>query len=296
MNTKIRRGFGELVFDYSNMLFLIALVVATLYPLLYILFASFSDPTLLSQHRGLLTSPLGFSTQAYARVFENPNILTGYRNTIFYVASGTFINIVMTTLGAYVLSRRGVLWKEPIMFLIVFTMFFSGGLIPTFLLVGRSLGWINSPLALLIPGAIQTYNLIIMRTAFQEVPYELNEAARMDGANDFQILWRVYIPLVMPVLAVMVLFYAVSHWNSFFPAMIYLRNRDLYPLQLVLREILIQNSTASMTTTAASGDMEMISETIKYATIVVATVPILLIYPFLQRYFVKGVLIGSIKG
>jgi len=180
--------------------------------------------------------------------------------------------------------------------LIVFTLFFSGGLIPTFLLVGRSLGWINSPLALIIPGAIQTYNLIIMRTAFQEVPYELNEAARMDGANDFQILLRIYLPLVKPVLAVMVLFYSVANWNSFFPALIYLRNRDLYPLQLILREILIQNSTQSMTTSAASGDMQMISETIKYATIVVATVPILLIYPFLQRYFVKGVLIGSIKG
>jgi putative aldouronate transport system permease protein len=296
MNTKNKRSLSELIFDYSNILFMLVLIAATLYPLLYIVFASFSDPTLLAQHRGLLAGPLGFSTEAYARVFENPNILTGYRNTVFYVVSGTFINIVLTTLGAYVLSRRNVLWKEPIMFLIVFTLFFSGGLIPTFLLVGRSLGWINSPLALIIPGAIQTYNLIIMRTAFQEVPYELNEAARMDGANDFQILWRIYVPLVKPVLAVMVLFYSVAHWNSFFPAMIYLRNRDLYPLQLILREILIQNSTQSMTTSASSGDVQMISETIKYATIVVATVPILLIYPFLQRYFVKGVLIGSIKG
>ena len=296
MHTHIKRSPSELIFDYANLLLMLALIGATLYPLLYILFASFSDPALLAQHRGLLAGPLGFSTEAYARVFENPNILTGYRNTILYVTSGTFINIVMTTLGAYVLSRRNVFWKEPIMFLIVFTMFFSGGLIPTFLLVGRSLGWINSPLALIIPGAIQTYNLIIMRTAFQEVPYELDEAARIDGANDLQILWRVYIPLVKPVLAVMVLFYAVAHWNSFFPALIYLRNRDLYPLQLILREILIQNSTASMTTTAASGDVQMVSETIKYATIVVATVPILLIYPFLQRYFVKGVLIGSIKG
>src|SRR5712691_10276732 len=296
MNIRMKRSFSELIFDYGNILFMIALIAATLYPMLYILFASFSDPTLLAQHRGLLAGPLGFSTEAYARVFENPNILTGYRNAIYYVVSGTFINIVLTTLGAYVLSRRKVLWKEPIMFRIVFTMFFSGGLIPTFLLVGRSLGWINSPLALIIPGAIQTYNLIIMRTAFQQVPYELNEAARMDGANDFQILWRIYIPLVKPVLAVMVLFYSVSHWNSFFPALIYLRNRDLYPLQLILREILIQNGTQSMTTSASSGDVQMISETIKYATIVVATVPILLIYPFLQRYFIKGVLIGSIKG
>jgi len=296
MNAKYKRSLSELVFDYGNVLFMFALVGATLYPLLYIVFASFSDPALLAQHRGLLAGPLGFSTAAYTLVFENPNILTGYRNTIFYVVSGTAISIILTTLGAYVLSRRGVLWKEPIMFLIVFTMFFSGGLIPTFLLVGRSLGWINSPLALIIPSAIQTYNLIIMRTAFQEVPYELTEAARIDGANDFQILLRIYLPLVQPVLAVMILFYSVSNWNSYFPALIYLRDRELYPLQLILREILIQNSTSNMTTTAASGDVQMISETIKYATIIVATVPILLIYPFLQRYFVKGVLIGSIKG
>src|SRR5258706_5713795 len=296
MKTNTKRSLNELIFDYGNVLFMVGLVGATLYPLLYIVFASFSDPTLLAEHRGLLAGPLGFSIEAYARVFENPNILTGYRNTIFYVVSGTSIKILLTTLGAYVLSRHNVLWKEPIMFLIVFTMFFSGGLIPTFLVVGRSVGWINSPLALIIPGAIQTYNLIIMRTGFQEVPYELNEAARMDGANDCQLMWRIYIPLVKPVLAVMVLFYSVFHWNSFFPALIYLRNRELYPLQLILREILIQNSTQSMTTSASSGDMEMLSETIKYATIVVATVPILVIYPFLQRYFVKGVLIGGIKG
>lgn len=292
----VKRDLGELIFDYGNILFMFGLIAATLYPMLYILFASFSDPTLLSQHRGLLGGPLGFSTTAYQRVFENPNILTGYRNTIIYVTSGTLINMIMTTLGAYVLSRRNVLWREPIMFLIVFTMFFSGGLIPTFLLVGRALGWMNSPLALIIPGAIQTYNLIIMRTAFEAVPYELEEAARIDGANDFQILWRVYIPMVRPVLAVMVLFYAVAHWNSFFPAMIYLRNRELYPLQLILREILVQNSVQSMTTSVSSGDVEMIAETIKYATIVVATIPILLIYPFLQRYFVKGVLVGAVKG
>ncbi len=296
MNSKIKRSFGELVFDYSNVLFMFVLVAITLYPLLYIVFASLSDPTLLTQHRGLLSSPLGFSIDAYIRVFQNSNILIGYRNTVFYVVAGTTIDVVLTTLGAYVLSRRNVLFKEPIMFLIVFTMFFSGGLIPTFLLVARSLGWINSPLALIIPSAIQTYNLIIMRTAFQEVPYELEEAARIDGANDFQILIRIYLPLIKPVLAVMILFYAVGHWNSFFPALIYLRDRDLYPLQLFLREILIQNSTDSMTTSMASGDVQMIAETVKYATIVVVTLPILLIYPFLQRYFVKGVLIGSIKG
>ncbi len=292
----LKRSLSEILFDYANVLVMIVLMIITLYPMLYILFASFSDPAALAQHRGMLMGPVGFSTAAYERVFDNPIIPISYRNTVFYVLAGTTINMIMTTLAAYVLSRRNVLWQGPIMFLIVFTLFFSGGLIPTFLLVGRSLGMINTVWALLLPGAISTYNFIILRTAFQEVPHEMEEAARIDGANDIQILLRVYIPMMKPVLAVMVLFYAVAHWNSFFPALVYLRTRELYPLQLVLREILIANSVQSMTTSVAGGDVEMIGDTIKYATIVIATVPILLIYPFLQRYFVKGVLIGAIKG
>src|SRR5262249_8757216 len=196
---KMKRDLSEILFDYANVLILLALVILALYPMLYILFASFSNPALLAQHRGLLAGPLGFSLAAYKAVFDNPMILIGYRNTLFYVVAGTSINLVMTTLGAYLLSPRNLLWGEPIMFAIIFTMFFSGGLIPTFLLVGRTLGMMNSPLALIIPGAITTYNLIIMRTAFQQVPYELEEAARIDGANDFQILLRVYIPMVKPV-------------------------------------------------------------------------------------------------
>src|SRR5258708_9213184 len=164
MNTTIKRTFSELIFDYGNILFMLALITAALYPLLYILFASFSDLTLLAQHRGLLAGRVGVSTEAYARVFENPSILTGYRNTIFYVGSGTFISIILTTLGAFVLSRRDVLWKEPIMFLIVFTMFFSGGLIPSFLLVSRTLGWFNSPFPLLLPDAIQPLKFIFILT------------------------------------------------------------------------------------------------------------------------------------
>src|SRR5258706_11120747 len=160
MNTKNKRSLGELIFDYSNILFMIALIAATLYPLLYVLFASFSNPTLLAQHRGLLAAPLGFSTEAYARVFENPNILTGYRNTIFYVVSGTFINILLTTLGAYVLSRHNVLWKEPIMFLIVFTMFFSGGLFPPFFLFRPSFGWCHPPPGVDLAGGIPNQNII----------------------------------------------------------------------------------------------------------------------------------------
>lgn len=291
----IRKTPGERAFDAINVFLLGALVVVTLYPLLYVLFASFSNPGELARYSGLLLGPLGFSTAAYEAVFANPNIATGYRNTLFYVVAGTIINLILTCLGAYALSRRNVMWKTPITLLIVFTLFFSGGLIPTYLLVARTLDWIDTPWALLIPGAISTWNLLVLKTAFEQVPPALEESARMDGANDFVILWRVVIPLSLPAIAVITLFYAVAHWNAYFSALIYLRDRTLYPLQLVLREILIANQTGDMTTGTLGGDVEPIGETIKFATIIVATIPILFLYPFLQRYFVKGVLIGAIK-
>jgi putative aldouronate transport system permease protein len=292
---KFKLNFGEQIFNVFNYLFMVGIVVLMLYPLLYVLFASLSKPDALVSSRGMLWGPLGFSIDAYTRVFDNPMIAIGYRNTLFYVVAGTIINVIMTALGAYVLSRRNLMFRRPISLIIIFTLFFSGGLIPTFLLVGRTLNLIDNPLSLLLPGAISTVNLIIMRTAFEGLPYELEEAARMDGANDLHILFRIVLPLSMPVVAVMILFYAVAQWNSYFPAMIYLRTRDLYPLQIVLRDILIANSTDSMVAGVSGGDQMPIGETIKYATIIVATVPILLIYPFLQRYFVKGVLIGAVK-
>jgi putative aldouronate transport system permease protein len=291
-----KRSLGDIAFDAFLVVFMLFLIAITLYPLLYAFFASISDPQRLIQHRGLLLRPLGFSLLSYDLVFKNPMIPTGYRNTLFYVVAGTTINLVLTTLGAYGLSRRNVLWQKPLMFLIVFTMFFNGGLIPTFLMVGVTLRMMDTPWALLIPPAISTWNLLIMRTSFQGVPVALEESARIDGANDFHILWRIVIPLSMPVIAVMILFYSVYHWNAFFNAMIYLRTRDLWPLQLVLREILIANLSLDMTAGSASGgDVMPIGETIKYSTIIVATVPILVVYPFLQRYFVKGVMIGAIK-
>jgi len=292
---RLKESPGERVFGMGNVALMLALIGVTLYPLLYVVFASLSNPTLLAGHRGLLFGPLNLSLEAYRRVFENPMILIGYRNTLFYVIVGTTLNVFMTALGAYALSRRNLLLKNPVMFLIVFTMFFGGGLIPTYLLVGQTLHMQDTPWALIVPGAITTINLIIMRTAFNAVPASLDEAARLDGANDWTILWRIYLPLSLPVVAVMILFYGVAHWNSFFPAMVYLRTRELYPLQLVLREILISSNVQNMTTDVSSGDVFAIGETIKYATIVVATLPILLVYPFLQRYFVKGVMIGAIK-
>lgn len=291
----IRRSNGEKLFDTFNALFMILLMITTLYPFLYVTFASLSQPSLMIKHQGVLLAPLGFSLGSYKLVFENPMILTGYGNTLIYMLTGTILNLFMTSLGAYVLSRKGVYWRNLIMFITVFTMFFSGGLIPFYLIV-RGLGLTDKIWALILPTAISTYNLIVMRTSFAGIPDSMEESARIDGANDFTILFRVILPLSMPVVAVMILFYGVGHWNAWFNAMIFLKTREMYPLQLILREILIASSTDNMTTSVASADIEPVAETIKYATIMVATLPILFVYPFLQKYFVQGIMVGALKG
>ncbi|MBD2871071.1 carbohydrate ABC transporter permease [Paenibacillus arenilitoris] len=290
----IRRSLGERIFDVANAAGMLLFSFVTIYPLLYVVFASFSDPSRIIQNRGALFYPLGFTLDAYEMVFKNPNILGAFANTLFYVIVGTLLNILLTALGAYALSRRKLMLKNPIMFLIVFTMFFEGGLIPLYLLV-QNLSLLDTRWSLIIPTAVSAFNLIIMRTAFQGVPYDLEESAKIDGANDWSVLFRIVLPLSMPVIAVMILFYGVSHWNSWFLATVFLQTRELYPLQLILREILISNDTSSMSVGIASGDQMQIGETIKYATIIVSTAPILFLYPFLQRYFVKGVMIGAVK-
>jgi putative aldouronate transport system permease protein len=289
-----KRSFGEKIFDFSNIIFLILLSISTLYPFLYIVFASFSDASKLISHSGFLLRPLGFSTEAYKAVFQNKMIYTGYINTLIYVAAGTTLNLFMTSIGAYVLSRKGFYWRNAIMVMIVITMFFGGGLIPSYLWM-RSLHLYNNRLVLIIPGAIATTNLIIMMTYFKAIPASLEESASIDGASHITILFRIILPLSMPVVAVMILYYGVAHWNSWFGAMIYLKDKGKWPLQLVLREILIQNAGDDMTRGANDDTRAQIAETIKYATIIVATLPVLCIYPFLQKYFAKGVLIGAIK-
>ncbi len=289
-----RNGPGDYVFMAFNAVFLTLVVVMTLYPFLFVTFASISDPTEMAKHMGFLVAPLGFSLGSYKLVLSNPMILAGYTNTLVYMSIGTVLNLLMTSLGAYVLSRKRLMLRNLIMFFIVFTMFFSGGLIPYYLVV-KGLGLANKMWALILPTAISTYNLIIMRTSFAQIPDSMEESAKIDGASDYRILFWIIIPLAMPVVAVMILFYSVGHWNSWFPAMIFLRTRDKYPLQLVLREILIASSTDSMTTEASSADKEPIGETVKYATIMTATLPILFVYPFLQRYFIKGIMIGALK-
>jgi putative aldouronate transport system permease protein len=285
---------GDLVFMTLNGLFLLFVVVVTLYPFLYVLFASISDQVRMGAHLGFLAWPLGFSLASYGRVLQNPMILGGYLNTLLYMSTGTVLNLLLTSLGAYVLSRRRLMLRNVIMFFIVVTMFFSGGLIPFYLIV-RGMGLQDKVWAMILPTAISSYNLIVMRTAFAAVPDSMEESTRMDGANDFRILFQIYMPLCMAVVAVMILFYAVGHWNSWFNAMIFMRSRQKYPLQLVLREILVASTTDDMMTEASAMDREPIGETIKYATIIVATLPILFVYPFLQRYFIKGVMIGALK-
>lgn len=293
-----KRTTGERAFDTFNVLFLIGLMLVTLYPLLYVLFASLSDPALFVRHTGFLLAPLGLNFGSYKMVFQNPLLLTSYMNTIFYVVTGTAISLFLTILGAYAFSRK-TMWGTALMMIVVFTMWFNGGMIPYYLLV-KDLGMLNSRWALLIPKAISTFNLIIMRTSFQQVPVSLEESARIDGARDMTILFRIILPLSMPVIAVITLFYAVSQWNAWFDAMLFINNTTLQPLQILLRQIIILSSTDSMTAAAGAAGVSdsavTFGETIKYATVIVATVPVLCIYPFLQRYFVKGVMVGAIKG
>jgi len=293
---KNKETMGSKIFNVCNIIFMVFMIIITLYPMLYVAFASFSVPSRFTSHVGLLLWPDGFSLSSYQAVLKNPMIRVGYINTIMVVVVGVFLSLVLTSMGAYFLSRKRIMLKKPIMFFVVFTMFFNGGLIPFYLTV-TGLYLDRSLLALILPTAINTFNLIIMRTAFMSIPESLEESAKIDGAGHFTILFKVVIPLALPTVAVMVLFYGVGNWNAWFNAMIFLRDRDLYPLQLVLREILIQNDTNSMSMSVSGdqGDQQMVSETIKYAVIMVATVPILALYPFLQKYFVKGVMVGAIK-
>ena len=288
----------DLVFSVINTFIMVFMIVICLYPLLYVLFASLSDSNLLISYRGLLLKPLGFNIDAYKKVIANQNIIIGYRNTIFYVVTHTALALVLTVFGAFVLSRRKFMIKNIMMGMIAFTMIFGGGLIPTFIMM-KSIGLYDNIFAMIIPGSISAYNLIVMRTSFAAIPVSLEESVKIDGGNDLHVLWNIVIPLSKAIIAVMALFYRVGMWNEWFRASIYLRNRNLYPLQLFLREILISNSTDSMMTDSSSSsasDREAIAESIKYATIVVSTVPVLFVYPFLQKYFVKGIMIGAIKG
>lgn len=289
-------------FDLFNYIFLTIIALVCLYPMLHVLFGSFSDPTLLVKHTGILLHPLGHTNRGYELVFNNPNIWTGYANTLFYVVVGTVLRTFMTMLGAYVIVQKDFMPRRGLMLLFVFTMYFSGGLIPDYLLVTQ-LHLLNTRWAIIIPSLINTWNMIILKTAFAQVPPSLTESARLDGAGDMTILFRIIVPASKASLAVIIMYYAVGEWNSWFSAAIYLPSRrDLYPLQLFLREILISNSSNVNAAQAAGGAGSgpdavdaLIEDVVRYCTICVATIPILCIYPFIQKYFVKGVMMGSVK-
>lgn len=295
----IKRSIGERIFDSFNIIFLVIFSITCVYPMLFVLFKSLSEPSLLVQHKGFLLYPLGFTLKGYEMVIQNKDIIHGLFNTIFYVVVGTLFSLFMTSIGAYVVSRRNLYFGRLMMFLITFTMFFGGGLIPYFLLI-KKLGMLDHRISLIIPGCISAWNLIIMRTSFMQMPESIEESAKIDGANDIRILFSIILPMSKAVLAVIGLFVAVGHWNSWFNAMIFLRRRELFPLQLILREILISSDISNMIDKGSSMSQSYVErsylELIKYSTTIIATVPILLIYPFLQKYFVKGVMIGSLKG
>lgn len=290
-----KKTLGGRMFDVANAAILFALVLVTAYPVIYVIIASISNPILVYQGSKLLLWPRGFSLETYRLVMDYPALWMGYGNTLIYVAVGTAISLFLTILGAYGLSRPYLPGRVVLTFFIAFTMYFSGGMIPSFILVNK-LGLYDTPWAMLIPGAVSTFNLIIMISYFKGIPESLEESAKIDGASEYRILAQIFIPLCVPVIAVIALYYAVAKWNSYFQAVIYLRNRKYYPLQLILREILIQNDQTMLSGDGAYAGMEAYAQNVKYASIVVSTVPILLVYPFIQKYFVKGIMIGAIKG
>lgn len=291
-----KKSLGSKIFDVFNCIFMLGIILVTVYPIYYVFVCSVSDSSSLIGARGLKLVPSGFNINAYKAVFSNPNIFTGYRVTLFVVITGTVLSVMATAIGAFLITRRDFKIRKIMSYMMVFTMYFSGGMIPTYLMVYKWLHLGDSLWALILPVLISTYNLLIMKANFEALPPSLEEAAKIDGANDILILFRIVLPLSLPVIAVMFLYYGVSYWNSWFTAMMYMRDRNKFPLQLILREILLSNDTTAMDAGGSAGDKYAIGESIKYSTIVVATVPILCLYPFIQKYFVKGVMVGAVKG
>lgn len=282
---------GRKVFNVFNIALMLLLVLITAYPFYYVIIASFSDPIKLGSFSGILLKPLEpFEFGAYKEIFDNPLLISGFRNTLFIVVVGTTFNIIFSALGAYFLSQNGPMFKRGIALMIIFTMYFSGGMIPEYNLV-KGLGLYNTMWSVIFPGLINTTNMIILKTAFQSVPDSLTESALLDGASYIKILFRIMIPLSKATIAVLVLYYALAHWNAWFDASIYLRDKELFPLQLAVRKLLETGADS------ISGDVVEVryAQLIKYGLIVVTSTPVIMVYPFIQKYFTKGVMIGSIK-
>ena len=295
---KYRRTFGGTLFSVLNYMIMIIFALICLLPIWHTLCASFSLPYDLGRSAGLLLKPAGgFTTEGYSLVLRNKSVWTGYLNTIINVSLGTFLGVLLTFIAGYVLSRKNLYFGSFLIFLLMFTMWFDGGLIPRYMVI-RELGMLDTRAALILPMAMSTFNFIIMRTALSEVPDGLVESATIDGAGHLTIMFRIVMPVTKATIAVIALYYAVGIWNSWFPASIYLtRNRNLRPLQLVLRDILINADTNSINVPSdAASATDLYKPLVQYTTIVIATAPILAVYPFVQKYFVAGVMLGSIKG
>ena len=295
-SNRIREFFGDRIFLTFVYIVLAVVLIIVLYPLIYILSASFSSPMAVATGKVWLF-PVDFSLRGYEVALSYPTIITGYANSLFYTFFGTLISVILTVAVAYPLSRPKLYGRNFLMFFITLTMIFSGGLIPTYLVV-KDLGMINTRWAMIIPGAVAAFYVIIARTFFQlNIPDELAEAAEMDGCSDLTFLWKVVIPLSGPIIAVLALMYAVGQWNSYFDGLIYLRDAALQPLQLVLRYILILDKAGGpIMDTLAYVERMQLNDLLKYALVVLGSLPVLIIYPFVQRYFIKGMLLGSIKG
>lgn len=283
-----------LVFDY---ILLAALSLVCLLPVVHVAAASFSDPAWVMSKSGLIVLPHGFNVEGYKQVFSNKSLMGGYANTILYVVSSTAIGLLVTVLGAYPLAKKELLFSNALMLFISFTMLFNGGMV-AFYIVVRNIGLLDSRWAVILPTCVSAFNLILVRTAMATVPRALEESAMLDGAGPVRIMFQIVLPLIKATLATVVLYYAEAHWNSWFNASLFLKDRGKFPLQLILREILIANDTASNATQSGevSGNADLYKQLVKYCTIMAATVPVLCFYPFIMKYFEKGVMIGSIKG
>ena len=291
-----KKSKTDKIFDLILILISLCIMIVIAYPLYFVIIASFSQPEAVLGGK-LRFCPIGFNLDSYKMVLSEPKVWIGYRNTLLYTVLGTAINLVHTTLAAYPLSRKDMPARTFFTFVISFTMLFGGGMIPVYMVV-KNLKLTDTIWSMMIPNAIATYNLLVMKNYFQtSIPDELQEAAAIDGCNHVQTLLKVVLPLSTPILAVILLFYAVGHWNAFFNAVLYLRKQELFPLQIILRDILLQNSLE-----AVGGDLTgmyekvMRGETMKYALIIVASAPVIILYPFIQKYFVKGIMVGAIKG
>ena len=290
---KIKVSKSRIAFNIVNYILLFIIMAVTLYPVLHVLASSVSGYTYIAQGK-ITIFPMGFNIRAYERVAQFPMIWRSYANTVFYTVAGTAINIVMTAMAAYPISRQRFFGQRFMSLLIVFAMLFNAGTIPTFLMV-NNLGMYDTVWSIIIPGAVSSFNVILLKNFFAQIPVSLEESANLDGASQMQILFRIFLPLSKPGLMTVALFYAVGHWNSYFSAMLYLQRRELVPLQIVLRDIVINSDMSEFAIDSASA-VDQIGESIKYATIMFATLPIMFVYPFVQKYFVKGIMVGSVKG